>query len=402
MIDEYPNLVFSLNLNEKLRKLVIDKFGANDKYLLYLDSLISQYSEKDIQYEIKNLGGNLDKFCAIVSSLETKKYIKESAKNVDQLIKYYSESPLKNGPAYLVKYCEDTQVNDLFKHGFELKGILGNYLKKQKPNSQNKNIEDSEGTIDYFCIRDANEYFNKALYLMCCYKYLQSGGYSSWAKVTFYYPRFYLNNSLCRLQGNWVFYGKPPIELFRANWKDRVYSYKKTNVKGSGPHVHVWERAKEYYKEFDSRGLTSLDNDGIKSFFNDEFLKEIGIDNPRRTELDWRNEITYGATKFQELHWGDRHALYSFSRGEGKRNYIDSEVFYKEFNQYDYGGEGLEEFNMGCLIRFIIELLGNISNEINNPRLCHIKMKSLRHFKTNDDFLNLIEEWTKEYGLSCE
>ena len=50
--------------------------------------------------------------------------------------------------------------------------------------------------------------------------------------------------------------------------------------------------------------LISLDNDGIKSFFNDEFLKEIGMGTPSRTELDWRNEITYGATKFEELYWG--------------------------------------------------------------------------------------------------
>jgi len=400
MIAKYPNLDFSLNLNEDLGKLIIDKFGQDEKYLLHLDSLISQYSGKDIQYEIKNLGRNLDKFFAIISSLEIKRYIKESAKNVDQLIKYYSESPLKGDTDYLVKYCGDTQVNDLIKFGFELKGILGNYLKKQKPNSQNKYIEDSEGTIDCFYLKDANEYFNKALYLMCCYKYLQNGGYSSWAKVTFYYPRFYLNNSLCRLQGNWVFYGKPPIEVFRANWKDRIYAYKKTSVKGSGPHVHVWERAKEYYKDFDSRGLISVSNEGIKSVFNDEFLKEIGIDTLSRTELDWRNEITYGATKFQELYWGDKHVFYSF--GEGRINYSDPEVFYKKLDQYDYDGKGLEEYNMGCLIGFVIELLGKISTEINDPSLCHIKMKSLRHFKTNDDFLDLIEERAKEYGLSCE
>lgn len=324
----------------------------------------------------------------------------ESAKNVDQLIIYYSESPMNKDFVNFSKYCGDIQANDLRKLGFELKGILGYYLKKQKVNNQNKYIEDSEGVIDYFCLRDANEYFNKALYLMCCYKYLQKGGYHSWAKVTFYYPRFYLNNSLCRLQGYSVFHGAPPIELFRENWNDRVYAYRKAKIK-SGPHVHLWKTAKEYYKEFDSTNLISLDNDGIKSFFNDEFLKEIGIDTPSRTELDWRNEITYGATRFEELYWGSGNAIYSFSRGEGIYNYIDSEVFYEEFGNDDHGGEGLEEYNMGILIKFIIELLGKISNKVHNPNLCHIKMKSLRHFETNDDFLSLIEEWAKEYGLSC-
>jgi hypothetical protein len=324
----------------------------------------------------------------------------ESAKNVDQLIKYYSESPMNKDSINFGKYCGDIQVSELFKRGFELKGILGYYLKKQNlKKGQTKFIEDSEGVIDYFCLRDANEYFNKALYLMCCYKYLQMGGYHSWAKVTFYYPRFYLNNSLCRLQGYSLFHGSPRIELFRENWSNRVYAYRQAKM--NGPHVHLWETAKEYYKEFDSTGLISLDNDGIKSFFNDEFLKEIGIDTPSRTELDWRNEITYGATKFEELYWGNGNAIYSFSRGEGIYNYIDSEVFYKEFSNDDYGGEGLEEYNMGILIKFIIELLGKISNKVHNPNLCHIKMKSLRHFETNDDFLSLIEEWAKEYGLSC-
>jgi hypothetical protein len=323
----------------------------------------------------------------------------ESAKNINQLVKYYSESPLNGDLFHWAKYCVDTPVMDILKTGLELKGILGNYLKKQKPNSQNKYIEDSEGTIDYFCLKDANEYFNKALYLMCCYKYLQTGGYKSWAKATFYYPRFYLNNTLCRLQGNWVLNGKPPIELFRANWNDRLYTYRKAKIKG-GPHVYIWETAKEYYKDFESRDLISLSNEGIKCFFNDEFLKGIGMDNHSRTELDLRNEITYGATKFEELDWRENDIRYSF--GEGSYNYIDPEVYSREYNSYDFGGEGSEEYGMGLLIGFVMELLGKISNEIHKPNLCHIKMKSLRHFKTNDDFLNLIEERAKEYGLRCE
>ena len=158
--------------------------------------------------------------------------------------------------------------------------------------------------------------------------------------------------------------------------------------------------AKEYYKDFDSTNLISLNNDSIKSLFSDEFFKELGLNSPSRIELDWRNEITYGATKFEELYWGERHALYDFSRGEGSSNYIDPDIFDKEFNSYDYSGEGLEEYWMGQLIGFVMELLGRISNKIQNPNLCHIKMKSLRHFKTNEDFLNQIEEWAKEYGLN--
>jgi hypothetical protein len=172
MISKYPNLDFSLNLNEDLKKSLIERFGADEKYFLYLDSLIGEYSEESIQFEIQKFGKELDKFHAVISRLETKKSIKENGKNVDQLIKYYSESPMNKEFINFAKYCGDIQFNDLRKLGFELKGILGSYLKKQKLSSQNKYIEDSEGVIDYFCLRDANEYFNKALYLMCCYKHL--------------------------------------------------------------------------------------------------------------------------------------------------------------------------------------------------------------------------------------
>lgn len=325
-----------------------------------------------------------------------------SAKNVNQLIKYYSESPMNKDLVNFFKYCEDIQENDFRKLGFELKGILGYYLnkqKKQKVSSQHEYIEDSEGVIDYFCLRDANEYLNKALYLMCCYKYLQKGGYDSWSKVTLYYPRFYLNNSLCRLQGYYI-HGKPSIEIFRENWNDRVYACRKVGNKST--HVYSWEKTKEYYKEFDSTGLISLDSVGIKYFFNEEFPKKKGIDATRRTELDWRNDITYGATKFEELDWGSGNAIYSFIRAEGNKNYIDPEVFNEEFSNYDYGGEGLEEYNMGALINFTMELLGKISNKIHNPNLCHVKMNSLRNLKTNDDFLDKIEEWAIKHGLTCD
>ena len=37
----------------------------------------------------------------------------EGAKNVDHLIKYYSESPLNNDFINFAKYCGDISVNDL-------------------------------------------------------------------------------------------------------------------------------------------------------------------------------------------------------------------------------------------------------------------------------------------------
>ncbi|MEN6552855.1 MAG: hypothetical protein ABFC34_08205 [Methanobacterium sp.] len=73
------------------------------------------------------------------------------------------------------------------------------------------------------------------------------------------------------------------------NWNDRLYAYRKAKIKG-GPHVHLWEKAKEYYKNFDSTNLISLSDNSIKSFFDDEFLKEIGI--AALPAQNWIGEMT--------------------------------------------------------------------------------------------------------------
>lgn len=305
-------------------------------------------------------------------------------KNIDELIDYYSKSLLEG------------------QGGLDLKSQVGETLRKKNPNRVIKYTHDNIGIIDFYCLRDANEYFNKAIYSFLCYKYLQLGGYDSWSTITFYYPRFYLNVALCRLQGNATFHGKPPIELIRTDWNKRNYGYKRATIK-SGPHVHIWDRAKEYYKNFDIRNMSSITNEELKSFFDDEYYKKYGIENIRREELDDRNNITYGATGFDELYYTPE-SNYPIRRAyyEGEKNFIDPDVFRHESNVEFFDGTGVEEAGLGALIMFVIELLGSISKSIKNgSNICYIRKETFQLLKTNPKALDKIIEWSNKYGLNC-
>lgn len=301
--------------------------------------------------------------------------------SIDKLINYYSTSELKG------------------RGGLDLKSVVGENLKNKKPKNEIQFIQDSKGIIDFYCLRDANEYFNKAVYLLFCYKYLQMGGYDSWSKVTFYYPRFYLNIALCKLQGYSNFSFQPPFELIRTDWDERIYGFRKSKV--SAPHASIWDCAKEYYKNFDPKGLSSIKKYEIKSTFDDEHYKKFGI-KLGRDELVWRNSITYGATGFDELYYTQHSSPSNFVKYEGKENLIDQNVFNRKASQESYDGAGVEEAGMGLLIEFMIEMLGKISNSIDGgPHICYIRLKNFELLDTNIDTINTIREWSESYGLNC-
>lgn len=301
--------------------------------------------------------------------------------NIDELINYYSTSKLEG------------------EGGLDLKSVVGDAIREKKPKSKIQLIQDSTGIIDFYNLRDANEYFNKSIYLLLCYKYLQMGGYDSWSKVTFYYPRFYLNISLCKLQGYSHLSYRPPIELIRTDWDQRIYGFKKSKV--SSPHVHIWDCAKEYYKNFDTNGLSSVNERTIKSIFDDEFYKQYGI-KLGRDELKWRNSITYEATGFDELYYVADISPSNYVKYEGKTNYIDPEVFRKISSQESYDGTGVEETGIGSMIEFMIEMLGKISNSLENgSNICYLRIKRFELLDTNNDTLNTIRNWSEVYGLNC-
>jgi hypothetical protein len=373
----YTCLDTVLKSSPELRNKLYSKFP--DKLSSY-DFLISQHMDEDERFQMGEKRQEFNKFIPFLSSLEIKEYVSNSGKNISQLTNYYSSFEYNGG-------C-----------GIDLKEATLNQLKNLKPTGTNKYLRDSDGVIDYHCLKDVTEYFNKALYSLLCYKHLQKGGYFSWSMVTFYYPRFYLNVALCRLQGNSFFYDGKPIQMIRADWNHHIYAIRKPKMKG--PHVHIWEMAKECYKNFDTSRLSSVNNRDIQSFFDDEYYKNFGLNGTGRQELEWRNSITYGATKFDELFYAKgynipvQRAFY-----EGEMNFIDEDVFNSVASTEDFDGTGVEECAMGKLIEFVMEMMGKIRAEI-DYNLCFIRMDNLRLLKTNADTFDTIESWVHKYGLN--
>jgi hypothetical protein len=304
------------------------------------------------------------------------------AKNIDEIIKYYSDSPLSS------------------PKGIDLKGSLYEIVKKAHQR-QIIELSDSTGQADAQFLRDATHYFNKSIYSLLCYKYLQMGGYFSWSEITKYYIRFYINISLTRIQGHSIMHGpKGRFELLRSDWKKHIYTVRKAKTPG-GFHTYIWDVTKEYYKSIKpNKQITTTEKD-LRAMFDDKFYRELpGLEDVpiRREDLEHRDEFTYNATGFDELYYADV-AWSPVNRAfkESKFNFMDEEVFQKITNVEDYDGTGLEEAMMGGYMKFTIELLGQISDCLKgkyNP--IHFKYSLFKKIKSNDDTLKLLLNWANE------
>jgi hypothetical protein len=301
-------------------------------------------------------------------------------KGIDGLIEYYTNSPMKEQGAH------------------DLRHAILDWLLENNPTRKFKYFNDDTGLIDYLYLRDANQYFNKAIYTFLCYKYLQLGGYYSWARITFYYPRFYMNQSLSKLQGYSLFYGKPPIEVFRTDWDEHNYCYRRAKVKG-GFHTYIWDITKLYYSKFSSKGL-SIDERELRALFDDDYYKKFGIEDIRREELEDRDKMTYETLGFDELYYipeGNFPIIMAYS--DGMKNYIDSEVFKEESSVENYDGSGIEEGMMGSLIKFTMELLGQINKAIKFDHTIYLCAETFNLLKTNNDTRKQILEWAELFEL---
>ena len=183
------------------------------------------------------------------------------------------------------------------------------------------------------------------------------------------------------------------------NWDKRTYGFRTSNV--GSPHAHIWDCAKEYYKNFDSKDLSSINKKTIKSIFDDEYYKQFGI-TLGRDELIQRNSITYDATGFDELYYTVDSSPSNLVKYEARNNYIDPEVFERISMEESYDGTGFEEASIGSMIEFMIEMLGKISNSIENgSNICYLRIKRFELLDTNNDMLNTIRNWSEAYGLNC-
>jgi len=85
---------------------------------------------------------------------------------------------------------------------------------------------------------------------------------------------------------------------------------------------------------------------------------------------------------------------------EGKKKFIDTSVFDEETYKEDYDGTGIEEVELGAIIRFTMELLGQISQAIkgkSNP--IYFKKSLFNKLKTNDDIYKTLNKWTEECNI---
>ncbi len=314
--------------------------------------------------------------------------IEQKYKCIDlkEIVKHYSLSPLE------------------IPKGLDLKSSTYETFTKMF-HKQISNFSDSSGLIDSLLLKDAGQYLNKSFYVLLCYKHLQKGGYYSWSEVTKYYVRFYLNITLDRIQGHAIFHGGGPrLELLRSNWIAREYEVRKAKLKGRGFHGYIWDVTKEYYKDLKINDDISTTERDIKMLFDDDYYKQfIGIsDFPiRREDLETRDDYTYAALGFDELYYAPgamspiTHAYY-----EGEKNFIDDEIFSRETRVEDYDGTGIEENQLGCLIKFVIDLLGQISDGISgkyNP--IYFKKSLFERLKTNPDSLSTLTSWVKECNI---
>lgn len=307
------------------------------------------------------------------------------ANNIDEIVNYYKDSPLES------------------PRGIDLKGSLYEIFKTAHERKISK-LRDTTGEGDAQFLRDASHYFNKSIYVLLCYKYLQMGGYFSWSEITKYYVRFYINIVLTRVQGHAFLHGpKGRIELLRSDWENRDYTVRKGKTPG-GFHAYIWDVAKEYYKNFQpNEKMTTVETE-IRAMFDDDYYRDLpGLeDYPiRREDLEHRDDFTYHATGFDELYYADvAYSPVNRAYKESKINFMDNEVFREITNVEDYDGTGVEEAILGGHIKFTMELLGQISEGIKdtyNP--IHFKYSLFKKIKSNNDTLKLLLNWANENNI---
>ena len=181
------------------------------------------------------------------------RYIREEwvLKNLSEIEEYYSKLSVLSLPSIRIR----DYILDFYRRYPEI---------RKKISREGTVLKDSQVVtiLDNLCLIEAREYLNKSLYSFLAYKYLQMGGYYSWAIHTFYYARFYLNNYYCRVQGQAILYRpqflveeiprwSKPIHVARDS-RHREFVIRRCPGKGS-MHQRIWDLTLEIYRNFKPR-----------------------------------------------------------------------------------------------------------------------------------------------------
>jgi hypothetical protein len=123
--------------------------------------------------------------------------------------------------------------------------------------------------LDQFFLKDAMEFLRLAILNLLSYKFLMSGSYLAWGKVTLYYSNFYSINCLLRLKGfalvHLSYPNENPSELFEENHLNvRVerlgdqHDYSILEFKGGNTHSYLWNRFDRMYPKISRPWLGKL------------------------------------------------------------------------------------------------------------------------------------------------
>lgn len=105
--------------------------------------------------------------------------------------------------------------------------------------------------LDSLFLKDAAEFLRLSILNLLAYKFLMSGNFLAWGKVTIYYSNFYSINCLLRLKGfavihlNFLDEKSLRIQVERV---DLEHKYRFHRYKGrKSPHEYLWNKLSELY-----------------------------------------------------------------------------------------------------------------------------------------------------------
>jgi len=301
------------------------------------------------------------------------------AKTLEDLTSYYSKLEFENTGT------------------ISLRDFIKPVLKKDAKKSRGVKFP-YDNKIDSILLKEAREYINKSIYCFFAYKYLQMGGYLARSMDTFYYSRFYLNNYLCRLQGQAIIHYRPQIQISRIDWDKKYLLIRKCPGKG-GIHERIWDLTKASYQYFKPDKPLSANENLIGVYFNNEWWERVKLTAPKHEDYKKRIEHTYDLFGFDELYYAPGHNYpISGAKKDGKINYIDKDVFSEIANQEYFDGRGVEEAGLGDLLKFAIELAGHINSAM-TKKVITISKHNLELLKTNENTKQLIFKWIKEADI---
>jgi hypothetical protein len=198
--------------------------------------------------------------------------------------------------------------------------------------------------LDSFFLKDAIEFLRLSILNLLAYKFLMSGSFLAWGKVTLYYSNFYSVNCLIRLKGFALvhidYIDEKPL-VVRVERMDEKHGYSISNWKGGNTHLYLWNKFHEFYPKLSYPLLGKL-------MIKNRVEWNYDLDFPSQSMADYAKEDA-------KIRWENNFLDPNFG------NYSDPGAA-----QYYYdlmADTGYEEAGSGDFIKECVNLLTKIASE---------------------------------------